>query len=162
MKQNKLYIENIGKSILTITPIKKKFLIGIDPDCSKSGVSIIKDGKVQLQNLTFFELFDYLNFYRYKEEKPTVYIECGFLNKSNFHLRTKDSDAYNSKIGERIGANFEATKKIIEMLEYLEITYHKIKPTKSKLNAEQFRMITGITQRTNQEQRDSYMLIHGI
>ena len=66
---------------------KDKFLIGIDPDVDKSGVAIIDGNNVTLDNLTFFKLFDYLKFYKEKERKPTVYVECGFLNKSNWHKK---------------------------------------------------------------------------
>ena len=62
--------------------MKDKFLIGIDPDVDKSGVAIIDGNNVTIDNLTFFQLFDYLKFYKEKERKPTVYVECGFLNKS--------------------------------------------------------------------------------
>ena len=47
------------------------------------------------------------------------------------------------------------------MCEYLGIEHVKIKTTKSKVNAEFFRQITKIETRTNQEQRDAFMLIHG-
>jgi hypothetical protein len=71
---------------------------------------------MKLSNLTFFELFEELGFY--KEIKPVVYVECGFLNKSNWHKKFGGSSAVNAKIGERTGANFETAKKIIEMCDY--------------------------------------------
>ena len=51
-------------------------------------------------------------------------------------------------------------KKIIEMCEFLGLTYLKVKPIKSKVDSIYFKKITGIEKRTNQEQRDAYMLIH--
>lgn len=47
------------------------------------------------------------------------------------------------------------------MCEYLGLTYYKVRPTRRKLNSEQFKKLTNITQRTNQEMRDAYLLIHG-
>jgi len=138
-----------------------KLLIGIDPDCDRSGIAFKNGNLIELSNLTFFQLFDYLSFYKEREMKPVVYIECGFLNKSNWHNIQGKSNAYNSKIGERTGANFEIAKKIIEMCEYLNLPYEKIKPTKAKIKADVFKKITGITQRTNQENRDALMLIWG-
>lgn len=141
-------------------------LIGIDPDVDKSGVAFIQkqgSNKIkELKCLTFFELFNFLSFYKEREEKPTVYIECGYLNASNWHKKTNASASINSKIGERTGANFETAKKIVEMCEYLGLEHVKVKPTRSKVNADFFKQITGFTQRTNQEQRDAYMLIHGL
>lgn len=139
----------------------KKILIGIDPDVDKSGVAFLQGDQLKLQNLTFFELFDLLSFYKEKEVKPTVYVECGFLNKSNWHKKNAYSAAMNSKIGERTGANFETAKKIVEMCIYLRFPYVQIKPTATKISNEYFKSITGIKTRTNQEQRDAFMLVFG-
>lgn len=136
-------------------------LIGIDPDVDKSGVAFINGNTLTLENLTFFKLFDLLRFYKEKEQKPIVYIECGFLNKSNWHKKAGKSAAFNAKIGEHTGANFETAKKIVEMCEYLELPHVKVKPTRKKIDNEFFKQITGSKIRTNQEQRDAYMLIHG-
>jgi sulfur carrier protein ThiS len=138
-----------------------KTFIGIDPDVTKSGVAY-KNGKtVELYNYSFFDLFDYLKSLKLSQEKIIVYIECGFLNKSNWHT-TNGSNAINAQIGQRTGANHETAKKIVEMCVYLELKYFEIKPTKSKVNADFFKQITKIDKRTNQEQRDAYMLIHGL
>ena len=141
----------------------KKILIGIDPDVEKSGVAFKKDKEIVLTNLRFFDLFTKLSelIDTRGKENITVYVECGYLNASNWHKKVNQSASINAKIGERTGANFETAKKICEMCEYLEIEHVKIKPTKSKVNAEFFRQITKIEGRTNQEQRDAYMLIHG-
>lgn len=138
-----------------------KILIGIDPDVDKSGFAMLHGNQMKLSNLTFFELFEELRFYREKEIKPVVYVECGFMNKSNWHSKFSGSAAVNAKIGERTGANFETAKKIIEMCEYLRIPYEKIQPKKSKTSGDYFKKITGINTRTNQEQRDALMLIWG-
>lgn len=140
---------------------KVKMLIGIDPDVDKSGVAFINGTTLTLENLTFFQLFDLLRFYKEKEEKPTVFVECGFLNKSNWHKKAGKSAAFNAKIGEYTGANFETAKKIVEMCEYLGLPYHKIRPTQKKIDNELFKQITGFKGKTNQEQRDAFMLIHG-
>jgi hypothetical protein len=139
-----------------------KILIGIDPDTEKNGFAMLNGNLMKLSNLTFFELFEELKFYKEKEVKPTVYIECGFLNGGNRHKVMNGSLSLNSKIGERIGANHETAKKIIEMCEYLEIPYRQIKPKKSKVSSDYFKQITGINSRTNQEQRDALMLIWGL
>ena len=138
-----------------------KLLIGIDPDVDKSGVAFSMDNKLKLQNLTFFELFDFLKFYKERENKPTVYIEMGSLNKSNWHTKAGYSQGFNAKIGEKTGRNFEVANKIVEMCKYLDLPYETIKPTKSKITNDYFKMLTGLKIKTNQEQRDAFMLIHG-
>jgi hypothetical protein len=45
---------------------------------------MLHGNQMKLSNLTFFELFEELGFYKEKI-KPVVYVECGFLNKSNWH-----------------------------------------------------------------------------
>lgn len=138
-----------------------KILIGIDPDVEKSGFARIQGDQLKLDNLSFFDLFEELKFYKEREIKPTVYIECGYLNKSNFHKKSGMSAALNAKIGERTGANFETAKKIVEMCEYLKLPYVKIQPKASKITNDYFKYITGLSIRTNQEQRDAMMLIWG-
>lgn len=135
-----------------------KTVVGIDPDIDKSGVALIKDKKVTLLNLTFFELFDFFN----KEDPSLVIVEAGWLNKGNWHTKDKGSAAINAKIGNNTGRNHETGRKIVEMLEYLKIPCLEKKPTQSKLNAKLFGMITKIKTKTNQEQRDAYMLIHNL
>jgi hypothetical protein len=78
--------------------MKNSMLIGIDPDVYKSGVAFINEKTITLKNLTFFELFDFLSFYKEKINKPIVYIECGFLNKSNWHKKAGKSAAFNQKL----------------------------------------------------------------
>jgi hypothetical protein len=139
--------------------INKNILIGIDPDTEKSGVAIKYDG-LQLYNMTFFQLYDFL--FNFKMENVKVYIECGFLNGGNRHKVLGGSLALNSKIGERIGANHEIAKKICEMCEYLKIEFIQVRPTKTKSNSDYFKKITGYNKRTNQEQRDACLLIWGL
>lgn len=140
---------------------KEKYFIGIDPDVDKSGVAFLNKNQLQLDNLTFFQLFDYFKIMKEKYPNVEVYVECGFLNKSNWHKKGDKSAAFNSKIGEYTGANFETAKKIVEMCVYLKITHYKIKPTRSKITNDYFKKITGYDGRTNQEQRDAFMLIYG-
>lgn len=137
--------------------------IGIDPDVDKSGVAYYerKTKIIELSNLTFFQLFDYLNFCKSKGEFKVV-VEAGWLNKSNWHKVDKGSSSINAKIGQRTGANHEVGKKIVEMCEYLEIEFKLVKPTRKKLDSASFNKITGTIGRTNQEQRDAGMLVFGL
>lgn len=137
--------------------------IGIDPDVTKSGFALTHKNQLELTTLTFFELLDRLGQLsdNYGKDAIAVYVECGFLNKSNWHKLNKGSANINAKIGERTGANFETAKKICEMCEYLGLKHIRVKPTQKKLNAPDFRLITKIEKRTNQEMRDAFMLIFG-
>lgn len=133
--------------------------IGIDPDVDKSGFALISGKDYELNNLTFFELLEKLK--ELKSDKLKVYVECGFLNKSNWHKKANGSAALNAQIGQRTGANHEVAKKIIEMCVYLDIAHVAVKPSTRKLDADAFKSITKIKERTNQEKRDAFMLIFG-
>lgn len=136
------------------------FIVGIDPDIDKNGVALLNENNkgITLLNLRFFELYDFLN--NLDRETTIVYVEGGWLNKSNWHIAGKNQRV-STQIGKYTGENHQAGKKIIEMCEYLKLKHEVIKPTRSKIKADSFKQITGITQRTNQEQRDACMLIFG-
>jgi len=144
----------------------EKHYIGIDPDVTKSGVAYYESAtkKLELSNLTFFQLFDYLNYVkgvRKENDKLTIIIEAGWLNKSNWHKVANGSSSINAQIGQRTGANHEVGKKIAEMCEYLELYYELKKPISRKVTHEYFKILTNIIGRTNQEQRDAAMLVYG-
>ncbi|MEG0929881.1 MAG: hypothetical protein RSD53_05835 [Algoriella sp.] len=138
-------------------------LIGIDPDVDKNGFALIHNKNYELANLTFFELYDKLQSLKndFENESIKVFVECGFLNKSNWHKVKKGSASINANIGNRTGRNHEVAHKIIEMCEYLNLTNFKVKPTSKKRDNKEFSLITGIKKRTNQEQRDAMFLIFG-
>lgn len=147
-----------------------KILIGIDPDVDKSGVAYIGiDCVLILDNLTFFKLYDFLSYVKNLSEKGKiiatplkVYIEAGWLNKTNWHTSSKMNIATVAQIGARTGANHETGRKIAEMCEYLKINYELVRPTQSKVDAVYFKQLTKYQGRTNQEQRDAAMLIWGM
>jgi hypothetical protein len=138
--------------------------IGIDPDVDKSGFAILSNGELTLFNKTFFDIFGSLEdlILKYGTKGITVYIECGFLNKSNWHAIAKGSAALNASIGNKTGANHQVSRHLIEMCKYLGLNYKEVRPTKSKLSAETFNALTKYKGRTNPEQRDSAMLVWGL
>lgn len=151
------------KSEIENSQKKDKVLIGIDCDVDKSGVCVyLSKSCFQLHNLAFFQLFDKLLELKSNPSiNVEVFIEAGWLNKSNWHKVNNGSAAINANIGLRTGANHEVGRKIVEMCQYLGLKHHLIKPTKSKVDAETFKVITKYQGRTNSEMRDSCMLIWG-
>lgn len=89
--------------------------IGIDPDADKSGVAFKNGKEIELYNMTFFKLFDYLQTFQGSKEVE-VYVECGFLNKSNWH-KVQGSNAVNAQIGQRTGENSDIKKLCLILIE---------------------------------------------
>ena len=135
--------------------------IGIDPDIEKSGVAFYnsESGKIELTNLTYFQLFDYLKFCKPINEPFLVMIEKGEENKALFSARNSKSKSISASIGMRTGKNFEVTHKIIEMCEYLDIDYNIYVPKTAKWNAKFVKGAYGIIGRTNQDNRDALRCI---
>lgn len=142
-------------------------IIGIDCDVDKSGVAFLQDGELHLFNLTFPQLMRSLK--ENQEFLKKVVIEAGWLNKSVWHLpyslsRMSASQAHRvgAETGRRVGMNHCTGKLIAEMCEEMGIDYILVKPTRSKLNAEQFKKMTGYVGQTNQETRDAGALVWGM
>lgn len=130
--------------------------IGIDPDIDKNGVAVYdtQDNSLDLRNLSFWDLIDEIESYLVP---ITLIIESGHLiSISNWHgAKTKSTAA---KIGKNVGANHQVGRLLIEYCEHKGIEYKAVEP-KGKIRAEMFNRIWGISKRTNQEQRDSAMLL---
>jgi hypothetical protein len=112
--------------------------------------------------MTCLSFVDILKFIRMN--KPIikrVYIEAGWFNKkSSYHGSPNMSTA--SRIGKNVGENHATGKLLAQCIEDEQIKVILVKPTKKKLNADQFKQLTKIQTRTNQEHRDAAMLIWGM
>lgn len=141
--------------------IPKPLIIGIDPDLEKSGVAVLKDGSLRLDNMRFYDLTKY--FEVNKDQIKKVVIEAGWMNKkSNLHNRIGQSKRAGERIAKNVGENHATGKLLVEMAESLGLAVVLVRPTKTKKNSEEFNRITGWQGRTNQEQRDAGMLIWGM
>ena len=147
----------------------RNLIIGIDPDCEKSGLCIIdKDEKkvIKAEALPFPELIATIGLYKEADEIKCVYVEAGWLNRGNYHGRKGDSRAISAAKGEAVGRNAETGRKIIEMLRYNNIPVFEVKPLKKvwkgaggKISqSEIMKMIPGFPKRSNQEVRDAALI----
>lgn len=135
-------------------------IIGIDPDLKKSGVAILGDS-LELKTMTFAETVE---LFRSQQDKiKKVVIEAGWENtKSNFHNRCGQRKSVGERIAKNVGENHATGKLLAEMAKECGLAVVLVKPTRTKLKAEDFNRITGWQGRTNQEQRDAGMLIWGM
>ena len=133
-------------------------IIGIDPDCSKSGVAFYED-EITVKMLGFFELYDFL--LKNKDKIKIVIVESSWLvGKSNWHSNPKQSKFVGETIAKKVGANHETGRKIVEMCEYLGIRYTLQMPLGTKnINSVIFKSLTGIKS-SNQDMRDAYMIVY--
>lgn len=144
---------------------KAKVVIGIDPDVDGSGVGIVNlvTKEVTKTQLRLPELVEYLR----ERGNVMVFIEAGWMNHGNYHLKNK-GQWHASKIGEQIGRNHEVSKLIGEFCEFHKIPYRFVKPLQKhwkgkdgKITHEELMNIiegSGLRLdkcRTNQETRDA-------
>ncbi len=146
-------------------------IIAIDPDISKSGVAFLKPSTKQLEvsNLTFPQVVDYLNYAKSVRDKENetliVVVEASWLIKGNWHLSSWERKQRAASKGYDVGRNHETGKKIVEMCQHLEIEVLEHYPLRKcwkgkdgKITHEELSSFTGLTGRTNQDARDAALL----
>ena len=137
--------------------------IGIDPDVDKSGFAVWNSSGKQFGHVgqySFFDLIDQIELLKMFHNVAVV-VEAGWLiKKSNWHDKPKQSKAVGEKIAKAVGTNHQVGKLLVEWCKHNNIKCIEIKPM-GKLNAREFKKITGWEKRTNPEQRDAAMLVFG-
>lgn len=164
----------MNRMILTIitTMIKRDRVIGIDPDCDRSGVTElhVESKLFNVTTLSFPLLVDYLrmmksDFVDKMGESIIVVVEAGWMNESNWHA-TRSSPAAAAKIGQNTGRNHEVARKIAEMARHIGLEVDEVKPLRKcwkgkggKITQEELsRIVGGLDKRLNQDARDSCLL----
>lgn len=145
--------------------------IGIDPDVEKSGVAFLEYStrKLEVSNMTFPALLDYLRFVKDESIKNNqsviVIIEAGYLNHSNWHLKNSDTKRVASAKGNSTGRNHEIARKLVEMCRHYGLEVEEQRPLKKcwsgkdgKITHEELASFTGLMGKTNQDARDSALL----
>ncbi len=146
-------------------------VIAIDPDVSKSGVAWLhRETRVmEASSLSFPTLLDYLQFAKKTSDESNqsliVVVEAGWLNKSHWHISSRDNRRTSAAIGNAAGRNHETGRKIVEMCKHYSIEVVEHRPLKKcwkgrdgKITADELKQITGIFGRTNQDARDAALL----
>ena len=149
---------------------KYTYIIGIDPDCDKSGIAYLEvtTRKLEVSALTFPQLLDYLKFLVDNDSKAmnmVVVVEAGWLNKSNWHLHRNDNNRTAAAKGNAAGRNHEVGRKIVEMCKHYGLEVVEQKPLRKcwmgedrKITHKELACFTGITGRTNPEMRDAALI----
>ena len=138
---------------------KTKYVIGIDPDCKKSGVACFKDGKLtELQNLNLINFVSCCKQVRLDGvEDYTLVIEDGNLISGLYSRNKNNNTRVQHKISEHIGANKQRATDLIEIAKYYGITVVRQKPRKGNWadKKQMFEKVTGWNKQSNPETRSA-------
>lgn len=137
--------------------------IGIDPDIEKSGWATweTRSRTLTVDTMSFPHLVAVLqDIAKYDGGTTKIILEAGWLNRlSNFHRKINAS--VDMKIAAKVGQNHAVGKLIEQLLIEYKIPYELDRPRAGKWDAQQFKLFTGIIQRTNSEMRDAAKLVYG-
>lgn len=141
--------------------------IGIDPDLTKSGVSVVDGRRVaELKSLRIADLVAFVASFDgavVKMEDPNL-IEPTFTRKLSPKLTASQRASIMRKISQDVGKVKAAATLIHELLTGAGLKVIKVKPLKGPLkrqakdSAEYFNKVTGWTGRSNQDQRDAALI----
>lgn len=164
--------------------------IGIDPDCQKSGYANYSKHGFILRALTLPDLLAQIKLdcqhAADAQDRLTIYVEAGWLNKSNWHVsfyaanssarkgaengkkKASNPIAAVAETARRTGENHQRGKDIHEMCVAIAKEFGDgfasvvlVRPTAQKKNDAQFKALTKYKGVTNQEKRDAGMLVYG-
>lgn len=142
-----------------------RYVIGIDPDCDRSGYGVVDREKREVVTLgacDFPTLFDVLGIWG---REASIYIEGGWLNQGNWHLLGRMSAASAAAIGRSVGRNHQTGMLIEQMARRQGYDVRVVKPLRKcwkgkdgKITAEELEMVTGYHGRSCQDARDAALL----
>ena len=148
------------------------YVIGIDPDVEKNGVAIVEKETKRLEcaALTFADTLNYLQWVAQRAAETgahvKVYVEAGWLNRTNWHLKKWDNRGQVVAKGVSQGRNEQVSRLLGEMCEAYGLDWQYIKPLHKcwrgpnrKITHEELCAVTGLVYgRTNQEMRDAALI----
>ena len=147
------------------------YIIGIDPDASKSGVAQLRlaGREVELFSISFPELIDYLqrmaDFQHRTGMKATIVVEASWIISTNWHTKRVDNVRTAARKGKDAGRCHEVGRKIVECARYYGLEVVEKLPLKKiwkgkdgKITDEEIKAFIRIEGRTNQEERDAALL----
>lgn len=161
------------------------YVIGIDPDVEVNGVAFVDKRGVCYDTMTFAETEEYLkrwrDYARNDGGRLMVFIEAGWLNKSNWHVSRNMPSHYSAAIGVKVGQNQGVGKCLLNVCEYHDIPCQAVEPLSKtikvngvrynrwrgkdgKITAEElsrvleYNNLPPIKRRTNQDQRDAILI----
>ena len=107
----------------------------------------------------FWELIEVLS--GLDNSEVMIHLEYPNFNKPTF-CRGKYDKAILDRKAQNVGSVKRTSELIKEYLELHNIQHKLVRPLSRKFNAEMFNKLTGITDSSNQHERDAVMLVYGL
>jgi hypothetical protein len=142
---------------------KPRFLIGIDPG-AQTGLAIYDRQQKKLVELRTTDFWNAYGFVTLHDEKRVeVFIENPGLIRRPVYQRLSGESGANrrEKVASNIGENRREAELLIQGIKARGFNVREIKPTQKKMDAKDFKRITGYVGSTNQHVRDAGMLVFG-
>jgi len=150
----------------------RHYYIGIDPDVKKNGVAIVEKEtkKLECAALTIGDTLDYLQWVAGRATESgasvKVYVEAGWMNRTNWHLTKWDNRGQVVAKGVSQGRNEQVSRLLGEMCEHYGLQWQWVKPLHKcwsgqdrKITHAELCAVTGLVYgRTNQEMRDAALI----
>ena len=146
-------------------------IIAIDPDVGKSGVAFLHTSTKQLEvsSFTIDQLLDYFEYIKEQQKKTNesvvIVVEASWNTTHNHHLSSKHTLQSASKTGYNIGRNHQQGMVICEISKKMGFEVVEQPPLRKywkgvngKITHEELSYFTGLTGRTNQEERDAALI----
>ena len=159
--------------------MRKQFdtIIGIDPDCGRSGVAVLdmRAREMQMHSMTFPELVQYLTCVAadgVEGMRILVVVEASWKTETNWHGRRGDGYRVAAKKGYDVGRNHETGRKITEMAQAYGLEVKEKSPLRKCWKGKDGKITHGelvsllegsgvrhgLGGRSNQEERDAALL----
>lgn len=146
-----------------------RYIIGIDPDCNKSGFAVFdQQTKVlSVKTCSFPDLLASLKAWKmFSGGSLLVVVEASWIHSKNWHTVGRDSLSIAARKGYAVGRNHQTGMLIVEVAKDLGIMVKEQPPyvktwkgKDRKITHEEFICVTGCeAKRTNQEERDAGLL----
>lgn len=157
---------------------KYDIIIGIDPDCDRSGVAAIDmvTRELQVYTMTFPELVQHLTCLAaagLEGRRILVAVEASWNTEANWHGGGRDRGrAYSASLGYDVGRNHETGRKISEMAQAYGLDVEEKRPLRKYWKGRDGKITHGelvsllegsgvwygLGGRSNQEERDAALL----
>ena len=137
--------------------MKTKHVIGIDPDCKKSGLARFENGElIDISNMTLLDFVFYCQGLD-NVENLTFVIEDGNLISGLYSRNKFGNKAVQHKISERVGANKQRATDLIDIAKHYGIKTVRQKPRKGNWADKKpmFEKVTGWNKQSNPETRSA-------